>query len=92
MMKAAKLEWVGPGAQQEQGRSKLRAGGGLEQGRSRAERGQELGGCAARVRQKGRKRSLERAEVGADWKPNVGHLHHFCKNDQSTFYTRPFKF
>ena len=41
MMKAAKLGWAGPGAGQEQGWSKARAGLKHEQGRIRAVTGQE---------------------------------------------------
>ena len=41
MMKAAKLELVGPGPGQEQGWSKARAGLKHEQGRSRAGTGQK---------------------------------------------------
>ena len=55
MMKAAKLGWAGPGAGQEQTKSRAETGTGQEQGRKRAgaelrivkqsreERGQELG-------------------------------------------------
>ena len=53
MVKAAKLGWAGPGAGQERGRSKAKAGQTHEQGRSTVElsrvkqskvdRGQELG-------------------------------------------------
>ena len=41
LMKAAKLEWAGPGAGQEQGWSKAVAGLKHEQGRSRTGTGQE---------------------------------------------------
>ena len=55
MMKSAKLGWAGPGAGQEQGWSKAKAGLKQEQGRSRADQSKA---------EQGRKRARAGQELG----------------------------